>query len=50
MGAVTSLMFGVLDPSIACLVLDSPFSSLKVLANELVGKLEVGVLFLFVTP
>eukprot|EP01126_Amoeba_proteus_P067461 TRINITY_DN9970_c0_g1_i1.p1 TRINITY_DN9970_c0_g1~~TRINITY_DN9970_c0_g1_i1.p1 ORF type:complete len:212 (-),score=41.32 TRINITY_DN9970_c0_g1_i1:260-895(-) len=40
MGAVTALMFGVGDPSIACLVLDSPFSSLKVLANELVGKLE----------
>eukprot|EP01127_Copromyxa_protea_P011577 TRINITY_DN2917_c1_g1_i1.p1 TRINITY_DN2917_c1_g1~~TRINITY_DN2917_c1_g1_i1.p1 ORF type:complete len:431 (-),score=97.75 TRINITY_DN2917_c1_g1_i1:40-1332(-) len=40
MGAVTSLMFGVLDPSIACLVLDSPFSSLKTLSNELVGKLE----------
>jgi dienelactone hydrolase len=41
MGAATSLMFGVSDPSVACMVLDSPFSSLKVLANELVTKNEV---------
>jgi len=43
MGAATSLMFGVSDPSVACMVLDSPFSSLKVLANELVSKNEVKI-------
>ncbi len=35
MGAVTALMYGSKDLSIAGLVLDSPFSSLKVLINEL---------------
>lgn len=34
-------MFGESDPSIACMVLDSPFSSLKTLATELVEKAEV---------
>jgi len=43
MGAATSLMFGVSDPSVACMVLDSPFSSLKILANELVTKNEVKI-------
>jgi len=43
MGAATSLMFGVNDPSVACMVLDSPFSSLKVLANELVSKNEMKI-------
>jgi len=43
MGAATSLMFGVTDPSVACMVLDSPFSSLKVLASELVTKNEVKI-------
>ena len=36
MGAATALMFGASDPSIAGMVLDSPFSSLSKLANELV--------------
>ena len=35
MGAVTALMYGSKDPSIAGLVLDSPFSSLKILIDEL---------------
>lgn len=35
MGAVTSLLHGDRDPSIAGMVLDSPFSNLKVLVNEL---------------
>ena len=35
MGAVTALMYGSKDLSIAGLVLDSPFSSLKLLINEL---------------
>lgn len=43
MGAATSLMFGVSDPSVACMVLDSPFSSLETLANELVGKAEMKI-------
>ncbi|KAK9137105.1 hypothetical protein Sjap_007699 [Stephania japonica] len=36
MGAVTSLMYGVEDPSIAGMVLDSPFSDLVELMMELV--------------
>lgn len=36
MGAVTALMYGDKDPSIAGMVLDSPFSSLKILVEELV--------------
>lgn len=36
MGAATSLMYGEADPSIACMVLDSPFASLRMLAEELV--------------
>jgi len=43
MGAATALMFGVSDPSVACMVLDSPFSSLETLANELVGKAEMKI-------
>lgn len=35
MGAVTALMHADRDPSIAGLVLDSPFSSLKQLAEDL---------------
>jgi len=35
MGAVTSLMHADRDPSIAGLVLDSPFSSLRSLAEDL---------------
>jgi len=40
MGASASLMFASSDPSVACLVCDSPFSSLKVLCNELVDQME----------
>jgi hypothetical protein len=36
MGAVTAIMYGDRDPSIAGMVLDSPFSSLKLLVEELV--------------
>lgn len=36
MGAVTALLYVDRDPSIACCILDSPFSSLRVLAKELV--------------
>ncbi|OIV96032.1 hypothetical protein TanjilG_27136 [Lupinus angustifolius] len=35
MGAVTSLLYGAEDPSIACMVLDSAFSNLYVLMMEL---------------
>jgi alpha-beta hydrolase superfamily lysophospholipase len=35
MGAVTSLLHGDRDPSIAGMVLDSPFSDMKVLVQEL---------------
>mmetsp|Transcript_29850 Transcript_29850/g.40342 ORF Transcript_29850/g.40342 Transcript_29850/m.40342 type:complete len:162 (+) Transcript_29850:231-716(+) len=35
MGAVTALLHGDRDPSIAGMVLDSPFSNLKALVNEL---------------
>lgn len=36
MGAVTALMYGDSDPSVAGMVLDSPFSSLRLLVEELV--------------
>jgi hypothetical protein len=36
MGAVTAIMYGDRDPTIAGLILDSPFSSLKLLVEELV--------------
>ncbi len=35
MGAVTSIMHSIRDPSIGGMVLDSPFTSLRVLAEEL---------------
>ena len=35
MGSVTALLHADRDPSIAAIILDSPFSSLKVLVNEL---------------
>lgn len=35
MGAVTALLYGDRDPSIGGMVLDSPFSSMKFLVNEL---------------
>jgi pimeloyl-ACP methyl ester carboxylesterase len=38
MGASTSLMFGSRDPSIACMILDSPFADLTQLAEEMVEK------------
>ncbi|KAK7303226.1 hypothetical protein RJT34_14128 [Clitoria ternatea] len=41
MGAVTSLMYGAEDPSIAGMVLDSPFSDLVDLMMELVNTYKV---------
>ena len=38
MGAVTALMYSVTDPTIAGIVLDSPFSSLNLLVKELVKE------------
>jgi alpha-beta hydrolase superfamily lysophospholipase len=38
MGAVTSLLHGDRDPSIAAMILDSPFSDLKVLCFELANS------------
>jgi pimeloyl-ACP methyl ester carboxylesterase len=38
MGAATSLMYGDRDPSIACMILDSPFADLTQLCEELVDK------------
>jgi pimeloyl-ACP methyl ester carboxylesterase len=45
MGAATALMHGDRDPSIACMILDSPFSDLTRLAEEMVEKgREQGIL------
>jgi len=41
MGAATSLLYGATDPSIACMVLDSPFTSLTTVAKELVESAQV---------
>lgn len=41
MGAVTALLHGDRDPSIACMVLDSPFCSLDVLVKELAVQYKV---------
>jgi hypothetical protein len=41
MGAATAIMYTATDPSIACLILDSPFSSLSQLAQELVQNFQV---------
>ena len=38
MGAATALMHGDRDPSIACMVLDSPFADLSQLCEEMVDK------------
>lgn len=38
MGAATALMHGYRDPSIACMILDSSFSDLTTLAEEMVEK------------
>ncbi|XP_074296146.1 uncharacterized protein LOC141623884 [Silene latifolia] len=43
MGAVTSLMYGAEDPSIAGMVLDSPFSDLVDLMMELVDTYKVRI-------
>ncbi|GBG73999.1 hypothetical protein CBR_g17709 [Chara braunii] len=43
MGAVTSLMFGAMYPSVAGLVLDSPFSRLNDLMMELVDMYRIRV-------
>jgi hypothetical protein len=51
MGAVTGLMHADRDPSIAGLVLDSPFSNLRTLAEELAKENSVrglaGILAIF---
>lgn len=38
MGAATALLHGERDPSIACMVLDSAFADLNMLAQEMVEK------------
>ncbi|GMH49114.1 hypothetical protein TrRE_jg13125 [Triparma retinervis] len=38
MGAATALMHGQRDPSIACMICDSPFTSLSTLASEMVER------------
>eukprot|EP00010_Vexillifera_abyssalis_P002937 CAMPEP_0201553108 /NCGR_PEP_ID=MMETSP0173_2-20130828/19451_1 /ASSEMBLY_ACC=CAM_ASM_000268 /TAXON_ID=218659 /ORGANISM="Vexillifera sp., Strain DIVA3 564/2" /LENGTH=242 /DNA_ID=CAMNT_0047963723 /DNA_START=415 /DNA_END=1140 /DNA_ORIENTATION=- len=43
MGAATSLLYAEMDPSIACMVVDSPFSSLTTVARELVETSQVNV-------
>jgi len=43
MGAVTALLFVDRDPSISCIICDSPFSSLKTLARELVDTAQLNV-------
>ena len=40
MGAVTALMYGDSDPTIAGMILDSPFKSLHALCLEMVDKLQ----------
>jgi alpha/beta superfamily hydrolase len=48
MGAVTGLMHADRDPSIAGLVLDSPFSNLRTLAEELAKNHSV-ILYIYIT-
>jgi len=43
MGAVTALLHGYRDPSIACMILDSPFASLQQLARELVDHSQISI-------
>jgi hypothetical protein len=38
MGAATALLHGERDPSIACMILDSAFADLNMLAEEMVDK------------
>lgn len=48
MGAVTALLYGDRDPSIGGMVLDSPFSNMKLLVNEL-ARAHTKILGIFVT-
>merc|ERR1712071_728739 len=41
MGAATALLHGHRDPSIAAMILDSPFASLEQLAREIVGRAKI---------
>lgn len=41
MGSVTALLYAFEDPTISCIILDSPFSSLKKLSNELSYKFKI---------
>lgn len=41
MGAATALLHGHRDPSIAAMVLDSPFSSLEQLTNEVIDRAQL---------
>lgn len=43
MGAATAIQCAQADPSLACIVCDSPFSSLLVLATELVQHAEFSI-------
>lgn len=43
MGAATALQYAATDPSLACIVCDSVFSSLQTLASELVGHFGIDV-------
>eukprot|EP01089_Gocevia_fonbrunei_P020454 TRINITY_DN7637_c0_g1_i1.p1 TRINITY_DN7637_c0_g1~~TRINITY_DN7637_c0_g1_i1.p1 ORF type:complete len:389 (+),score=57.68 TRINITY_DN7637_c0_g1_i1:139-1305(+) len=49
MGAATSIMYVASDPSIACMVLDSPFTSLNQVAKELVENTQMKLPGLMVT-
>jgi alpha/beta superfamily hydrolase len=43
MGAVIAIQSAQADPSLACIVADSPFSTLNTLANELVSHFDVNI-------
>ena len=40
MGAATAIMYGSRDPTVSCMVLDSPFTDLTSLAEEMVEKVK----------
>ncbi len=40
MGAATAIMYGSRDPTVSCMVLDSPFTDLTRLAEEMVEKVK----------
>ena len=40
MGAATAIMYGSRDPTISCMILDSPFTDLTRLAEEMVEKVK----------